>query len=207
MPAARAGLLASSAALWLLLPMPLRAAAPVTPAGEELAAALDAMDVEHRWLAHQHVHWRTGEYKSDSMRASTHCSVFVAAACTRLDVPILSPPAHAQKLLANAQADWLAGADGVRNGWQRLAGANEAQDAANGGALVVAVYKNPQSDRSGHIAIVRPAQKSAALLAAEGPDIIQAGGHNFQRASVRRGFANHSGAFESGQILYYRHAR
>ena len=54
---------------------------------------------------------------------------------------------------------------------------------------------------------MRPAQKSAAQLAAEGPDIIQAGGHNFQRTSMRRGFANHPGAFESGQILYYSHAR
>ena len=204
---AAALLAGAAAALGLMLPMTSRAAAPITPAGEELAAALAAMDVEHHWLAHQHVHWRTGEYRGDSPRSSTHCSAFVAATCARLGVPILSPPEHSAKLLANAQADWLAGANGARENWTRLPGASEAQDAANRGTLVVAVYKKPQPDRSGHIAIVRPAQKSPAQLVAEGPDIIQAGGHNFQRTSVRRGFANHPGAFAAGEIFYYAHAR
>ncbi|MBV9127562.1 MAG: hypothetical protein JO117_05690, partial [Verrucomicrobia bacterium] len=177
------------------------AAVPISPTAMKVAQVLDSMDVEHRWLAHQRVHWRTGEPRETSaspqqqsadneddqpQRISTHCSAFVAAACERLGVYILRPPEHVQKLLANAQAEWLPG-QGATAGWQPLADAEAAQDSANRGLLVVASYENRLATRPGHIAIVRPVDKTSAQLAAEGPDIIQAGGHNYARTSVRQG--------------------
>ena len=180
--------------------------AVVFPGGEQLTRFLDSLDVEHRWLAHTRVDWETGEATepSDDPAHSTHCSVFVAAACQRLHVPILHPPDHPQKLLANAQYDWLR-EQGPRNGWRQVFDAADAQNLANRGQLVVAVFKNPQPDHPGHIAIVRPASKTSDQIVAEGPDITQAGGHNYRRTSVRQGFAAHSLAFERGQIAYFAH--
>ena len=177
-----------------------------SPGGVQLATFLDSLDVEHRWLAHQRVDWETGATAgpSDHPAHATHCSLFVAAACQRLGVPMLHPPDHPQKNLANAQSDWLAG-QGPRNDWREIGGAAEAQALANDGQLVVAVFKNPQPEISGHIAIVRPSSKTADQLAAEGPDIIQAGGHNYRQTNLRNGFRAHPGAFEKGQIAYFVH--
>ncbi len=174
--------------------------------GEKLARHLDSMDVEHLWLAHQRVDWATGKPVGPSAdpEHSTHCSAFVAAACGRLGVPILHPPEHPQKLLSNAQHDWLK-EKGANNGWKQLADGFQAQEAANSGSLVVAVFKNPSAEHPGHIAIVRPSLKSAAQLEEDGPDIIQAGGHNYRQTSVRHGFANHPRAFQDAQILYFLH--
>ena len=72
--------------------------------------------------------------------------------------------------------------------------------------LVVAVYRNHHPKKSGHIAIIRPGAKTAAQIAEEGPDVIQAGGTNFNRASLKRGFANHPQAFARGEIRFYAHA-
>ncbi len=178
----------------------------IFPGGAQLAQFLDALDVEHRWLAHTRVDWETGDATepSDDPAHSTHCSAFVAAVCKRLDVPILHPPDHPQKLLANAQLDWLKG-QGPENGWRQLDNAADAQNLANRGQLVVAAFKNPDEKRPGHIVIVRPAAKTADQIVAEGPDIIQAGAHNYRRTTVRQGFGSHPMAFETGQILYFAH--
>jgi hypothetical protein len=56
----------------------------------------------------------------------------------------------------------------------------------------------------GHIAIVRPSEKSARALAENGPEIIQAGEHNHHKTNVRIGFENHPGAWPDG-VLYYAH--
>ena len=173
---------------------------------ERLAKFLDSMDVEHRWLAHSKVDWETGAAAGPSRDPahSTHCSAFVAAACQRLGVPMLHPPDHPQTLLANAQFDWLK-AQGPQNGWRQLNAASDAQAFANQGQLVVAVFKHPDPGHPGHIAIVRPASKTADQIAAEGPDVIQAGGHNYRQTSVRQGFKTHLLAFEQGQIAYFVH--
>lgn len=178
----------------------------ISPGGERLARFLDAMDVEHLWLAHSRVDWETGEVTkpSDDPAHSTHCSAFVAAACQRLKVPILHPPEHPQKLLSNAQYDWLKG-QGPAQGWQPLDSTSEAQTLANRGRLVVAAFKNPQPEHPGHIVIVRPSPKTTDQIAAEGPDIIQAGGHNYRRTSVRQGFVSHPMAFEKRRIAYFAH--
>jgi hypothetical protein len=182
---------------------------PVTPAGERLASSLDNMDVESKWLAHEHVNWETGEpdrgASDEGPGTHTHCSAFAAAAAKRMGVYLLRPPEHGQVLLANAQAEWLAGDDGRKNGWRRIATAHEAQRLANEGMFVVVVYPNPDPHLSGHIAIVRPSEKSAGALEENGPEIIQAGEHNHARTNVRIGFGNHPGAWPDG-VRYYAHA-
>ncbi|MGD0901834.1 MAG: hypothetical protein ABR924_02720 [Terracidiphilus sp.] len=181
---------------------------PIAPAGERLASILDSMNVESLWLAHEHVNWETGEADRDADYEGpgnhSHCSAFVAAAAKRLGVYLLRPPEHGQVLLANAQADWLAGEAGARAGWRAISGMEEAQRLANRGTLVLVLYRNPDRHVPGHIAIVRPSEKSARALEENGPEIIQAGEHNHNKTNVRIGFENHPGAWPGG-VLYYAH--
>lgn len=110
-------------------------AAEITPAAQQLAAAIDALDVEGHWPAGQHVHWETGvpDGKPEvSAGKHTHCSAFVAAAARQFDIYILRPPEHGQILLANAQYDWLA-KQGAQHQWQPLRDGEQAQDFANRG--------------------------------------------------------------------------
>jgi hypothetical protein len=182
---------------------------PITPAGLRLASTLDGMNVESLWLAHEHVNWETGEpdrgadYEGPGNH--THCSAFAAAAAKRLGVYLLRPPEHGQALLANAQADWLASAAAAKAGWRSVATMQQAQRLANEGSLVLVLYPNPDKRVPGHIAIVRPSQKSAKALDENGPEVIQAGEHNHARTNVKTGFENHPGAWPHG-VLYYAHA-
>jgi len=183
-------------------------AEPIQPAAESVVAAIDALDVEAHWPAGVHVDWRTGIPDGKPERTDgrhTHCSAFVASAAMQLGIYILRPPEHGQILLANAQYDWLAEA-GAAQGWTPLAGDLDAQNYANRGYLVVAVYKNHHDDKPGHIAIVRPSEKSAAAIRAEGPQITQAGGTNYRSTTVQRGFAGHPAAWERHEVRYYAHA-
>jgi hypothetical protein len=184
-----------------------RALDAVTPQAQAIITVLDAMGVESKWLAGERVHWDTGlptGVPETSPGKHTHCSAFVAAAAKNLGVYILRPPEHGQKLLANAQNEWLA-QEGVTNGWLKLANAAEAQAAANRGLLVVASYHNHHDDRPGHIAIVRPGNKTAEQIAAEGPDVIQAGSVNRTSISLRDGFAGHPAAWRDHEVMYYAH--
>jgi hypothetical protein len=195
-------------------PSPLNAARPksccgeITAAGRRLAGILDGMNVESLWLAHQHVNWETGEPdrggEYEGPNKHTHCSAFAAAAAKRMGVYLLRPPEHGQQLLANAQASWLGTEDARRQGWQEISGAVHAQTEANRGHLVVVVYGNSDSHEPGHIAIVRPSEKSAAALERNGPQIIQAGTHNHASMAARIGFASHPEAWPTG-VRYYVH--
>ncbi|MBM3826915.1 MAG: hypothetical protein FJ410_09400 [Verrucomicrobia bacterium] len=174
---------------------------------DELWKRLEAMDVEKLWLPGAIVDWKTGlptgQPFTDSPKRHTHCSQFVAAASFRLGVPLLRPPEHSPVGLANAQNDWLDSDAGRKAGWVRLKDGAEAQSLATEGRLVLASVKNPDPKRAGHIAIVRPGNKDAAALASEGPDIMQAGGTNFLRTSLKRGFANHPKEYD--QIAFHAH--
>jgi len=184
-----------------------RPADTVTPQAQAVSKVLDAMGVESKWIAGEHVYWETGlptGVPETSPGKHTHCSAFVAAAAKNLGVYILRPPEHGQKLLANAQNEWLAD-EGAARGWVRLADANQAQAAANRGLLVVASYHNHHDNRPGHIAIVRPGSKTAEQMAAEGPDVIQAGSVNKTSISLRDGFAGHPAAWRDHEIVYYAH--
>jgi hypothetical protein len=179
----------------------------VTPQAQAMMQALDAMGVESKWIAGQHVYWDAGlptGVPETSPGKHTHCSAFVAAAAKTLGVYILRPPQHGQMLLANAQNEWLADA-GTAQGWTRLADGGEAQAAANRGQLVVASYHNHHDDRPGHIAIVRAGAKTAEQIAAEGPDVIQAGAVNRTSISVKDAFKGHPAAWRDGEIVYYAH--
>jgi hypothetical protein len=197
------------------LPRPFNAAAeqpsccgPITPEGDRLAATLDGMRVESLWLAQEHVNWETGEPdrggEDEGPGHHTHCSAFAAAAAKRLGVYLLRPPAHGQKLLANAQIAWLGGATAQKLGWQRVSNMREAQRLANQGNLVLVAFQNPDKHLPGHIAIVRPSEKSFEALQRDGPQIIQAGIHNHASTVVRIGFLNHPGAWPDG-VRYYVH--
>jgi hypothetical protein len=181
---------------------------PITPAGVRLASTLDGMNVESLWLAHEHVNWETGEpdrgadYEGPGNH--THCSAFAAAAAKRLGVYLLRPPEHGQALLANAQADWLASQAAAKAGWRSVSTMQHAQRLANEGGLVLVLYPNPDKHVPGHIAIVRPSEKSPKALDENGPEIIQAGEHNHARTNVRTGFENHPGAWPRG-VLYFTH--
>ena len=182
---------------------------PISPAGEQLAATLDSMDVEAKWLAHEHVNWETGEPdgrgENEGPGTHTHCSGFAAAAAAKFNVYLLRPPQHGQVLLANAQADWLASEPATQAGWRKVPGGLAAQRLANQGNLVLVLYQNPDRHVPGHIAVVRPSTKSARALEENGPEIIQAGEHNHTKTNVRLGFENHPGAWPGG-VLYYMHA-
>jgi hypothetical protein len=199
-----------------LLPCPFNAApqqpsccGPITPAGHQLAATLDSMNVESLWLAHEHVNWETGEpdrgANDEGPGNHTHCSAFAAAAAKKLGVYLLRPPEHGQLLLANAQAEWLGSAAAQKAGWLKVAEMREAQRLANQGNLVLVVFPNPDKHVPGHIVIVRPSEKSLTALQENGPQIIQAGTHNHASTDVRIGFLNHPGAWPDG-VLYYVHS-
>ena len=181
---------------------------PITPAADRLASTLDSMDVESLWLAQEHVNWETGEpdrgANDEGPGNHTHCSAFAAAAAKKLGVYLLRPPEHGQLLLANAQAEWLADEAGRQAGWRSVPDMWEAQRLANRGQLVVVLYQNPDRHVPGHIAIVRPSEKSAQALNENGPEIVQAGEHNRNKISVRIGFENHPGAWPNG-VRYYMH--
>jgi hypothetical protein len=179
----------------------------ITPQAQQLVRELDTMGVETKWIAGEHVYWESGlptGVPETSPGKHTHCSAFVASAAKKLGVYILRPPEHGQKLLANAQNEWLA-EEGAGRGWRKLTDAREAQAAANRGLLVVASYHNHHDDKPGHVAIVRPGNKTPEQIAAEGPDVIQAGSVNATSISIKAGFAGHPAAWRDNEIAYYAH--
>ena len=182
---------------------------PILADGEKLVRFLDSMHVEEHWIAGAIVEWRTGEPTGKPIKDGgkhTHCSQFASAACDRLGIYILRPPEHSAVLLANAQFDWLPSEEGKAKGWSPVKDGIAAQDIANHGSLVVAVYRNHDPKKSGHIAIIRPSAKSEAEIKAEGPQVTQAGGTNRNSAPLKTGFSNHPDAFAKSEVRYYSHA-
>jgi hypothetical protein len=184
---------------------------PITPGGERLSQFLDDSDVTQRWLAGWHVDWRTGEAdraEPGGREAKTHCSAFVAAMAQRLGVYVLRPPEHIQELLANAQMRWLRDL-GADQGWQALASYVKAQEAANRGELVLEAFESPNLHKAGHVAIVRPSDKTREALDRDGPQETQAGEQNAISTTTMTGFRHHPGAWlpdGAGDLRYYAHA-
>jgi hypothetical protein len=184
---------------------------PISAAGGRLAAFLDGTGVDHLWLHGFRVNWETGEAISawGDGRPHTHCSAFVASAAMRLGIYILRPPEHSQVLLANAQMGWLRGPEAVAIGWRQLPDVTAAQNRANLGELVLAVFENPDPDKPGHIAIIRPSEIDAANLLANGPFVTQAGLRNALSVPLAEGFASHRGAWVAGgtgSVRFFAHA-
>jgi hypothetical protein len=183
----------------------------ITPDGYRLAEMIDSMDVENNWLAHEHVDWETGKADRPADYVghdkATHCSAFAAAVGERLHVYMLRPPDHPQTFLASAQAEWFHERSGVSEGWLPLVGPGHeqrAQELANQGNLAVIVYESPDPHKPGHIAIVRPSEKSAEALQQEGPQIAQAGAKNHNSSIAALSFTHHPGAWPDG-VRYYWH--
>jgi hypothetical protein len=181
---------------------------PITDKAQRLLKFYDGLGVEHKWLAGAHVNWETGEPDGGPVSAigkHTHCSAFVGSVSKQLGIYILRPPEHGQLLLANAQLDWLE-KSGAAQGWESLPDAVAAQVAANKGMFVVASYRNHDSKKPGHIAIIRPSLKPVDQLTTEGPDEIQAGLTNHSDTTLEKGFAGHPLAWERGkEVRFYAH--
>ena len=183
---------------------------PITPDGQRLAALLDHSGLDHLWQPHIHINWQTGvpdPARPGWSRRITHCSAYAASMAERVGVYLLRPPAHGQIELANAQFAWLAG-PGRQHGWKEV-DARAAQTLANQGYFVLAVFKNPDPHLPGHVAIIRPSEKSIALLEANGPEEAQAGLHNRVHTTISHGFAEHKGAWlpnDTGSIRFFAHA-
>jgi hypothetical protein len=176
---------------------------PIDQNGQRLARLLDGTGVDHLWLRGWHVNWETGAPDREAPggpEAKTHCSAFVAAIAERLGIYVLRPPQHPQNLLANAQMRWLR-EDGQEAGWSPVAGPREAQALANKGELVLAVWENPNPHRPGHIAIIRPSERTDAQLAAEGPEETQSGTKNYLATTVSVGFRSHP----KDELRYFAH--
>lgn len=81
-----------------------------------------------------------------------------------------------------------------------------AQQAANDGLLVIAIHRNHSDDRPGHTAIVRPSAKLDAAILAEGPEVAQAGGTNYNATSLARGFAGYRAAWgRKREVRFFAH--
>ena len=183
------------------------AAAPASDLSIKVFAIIDALDVEHKWPAGTRIDWETGLPNGKPVTGTgknTHCSAFVAVAARALGIYILRPPEHGTKLLANAQVDWLL-TEGAAQGWVQLLDMGQAQEKANQGYLVVASYRNHNPEKPGHIVIIRPGNKDAATLAAEGPDETQAGLLNYRSTTLVNGFAGHRRAWSDHEILFFAH--
>jgi len=183
----------------------------ITEQGKQLAEVLDSMNVENRWLAHQHINWKTGEPDRPETYTgsgrSSHCSAFAAAVGERLNVYMLRPPDHSQILLASAQAEWFHDKSGANSGWKAIEGPDHdrwAQELANQGNLVVIVYESPDEHKPGHIVIVRPSEKSLEALHKEGPQVAEAGMENYNSTIAATSFTHHPGAWPNG-VHYYWH--
>jgi hypothetical protein len=192
----------------------------ISPNGKKLASILDQMEVEKRWLSGRYVNWESGEPIEKAVtdgKPHTHCSAFVASATKKLGLYVLRPKGkddpegvagHSETLLANAQYDWLSSAEGRKFGWLPVASPQEAQKIANRGYLVIASFKEADPKKSGHIAIVRPSTRSEGAIDRDGPEIIQAGGTNFNAGTVRAGFGNHPAAWRiDRQVRFFRNTK
>jgi hypothetical protein len=184
---------------------------PITAQGHQLERFLDDSGVDHLWLAGWHVDWRTGERdhaEPGGAAAKSHCSAFAAAMAERLRIYVLRPPEHRQELLANAQMRWLRD-HGAEQGWRALGTQVDAQAAANRGELVLEAFENRDPHKPGHIAIVRPSEKSLIEVARDGPQETQAGEQNALSVTTAVGFRHHPGAWKpggDGGLRYYAHA-
>jgi hypothetical protein len=173
----------------------------ITPVGKQLRAKLDSLHVEDHWQAGEHItNWKTGEADDKEGGPRTHCSLFVAAVCSELELPMLNPPP--QTHLANRQQEWLL-KEGKEKGWKRVKDVVKAQRLANQGVLVLASYKNGNPKKAGHIAVVRPAEVTVEEVQEKGPRITQAGARNYRETNVKTGFRYHKEAWANGEVIFF----
>jgi hypothetical protein len=184
---------------------------PITPAGQRLIVALDSLDVEHRWPKHRAVEWDTGlpsgPVEEQIHDPDTHCSTFVAAVGKRVGVYMPRPPLYSQLRLSEAQLSYFDSRSGRDAGWYKVDTAEQAQALANQGKLVIVGFmgiKTQSEHLTGHIAVVRPSERTEAQVQESGVLVSQAGSDNRRSTSARFGFRHHPGAFPS-KLQYFAH--
>jgi hypothetical protein len=161
----------------------------------DLAKFYDSFDVENEWQQNRYISWKSGreiKEKNENNSYKTHCSAFVSAVSSRLGIPLLRPPQVSTEGLANKQFDWLEN-NGIDNLWIKLKSPLDAQETANCGYFVIAVYKNHNNSNGGHIAIVRPYQSEQNInkhVSHYGPRICQAGFINSSSIDAIQVFEN-----------------
>ena len=127
-------------------------------------------------------------------QGKTYCNIFVwdVTRAMGAEVPhwvdsggnIVAPgAAGASEININGGVNWMRSHGIPNHNWRSVTPA-EAQDAANQGLVSVVMWKNPTGGH-GHTAIVRP-----GTLNGNGPEIAQAGRHNFNLGRVANGFGN-----------------
>jgi hypothetical protein len=167
----------------------------IDSAGYALQKFYMSQHVDSLWITGHTVDWETGapDESNAKIDLGSHCSAFVASVCKQKGLYILRPPAHDTELLANAQYTWLHSADAKNKGWKEIKQDRMimAQQLADSGVMVVASYKNPNPNWSGHIALVMPTEISADSVNANGPMTIQAGKTNSNCIPLRQGFGHH----------------
>lgn len=128
----------------------------------------------------------------------TFCNIFVCDCALAMQVvlphwampdgtPAKPGAPGAGELSANALSEWIEGKAGRAAGWVECS-RQKAQEAANNGLPVVALWKNPAG--KGHAAWVRPGEWRL-----DGPWMIQAGARNFEQATMRECFGMHAPRF------------
>src|SRR5215471_523769 len=134
---------------------------------------------------------------------NTYCNIFAwdVSRAMGAEIPhwidsagnIAAPGApHASEVNINGGINWMR-SHGVTQFGFRACSPQDAQDAANQGKLAVIMWKNTGSGH-GHVAVVRP-----GTVTTGGPEIAQAGRHNFNDGHVINGFG------QLGPLEYFSH--
>lgn len=124
----------------------------------------------------------------------TYCNIFVwdVTRAMGTEIPhwidgagnIAVPGApHTNEININGGVNWMRSHGVPQHGWKKVT-PQEAQDAANQGLVSVVMWKNPTGGH-GHTAVVRPGS-----INQKGPEIAQAGRHNFNWGRIADGFGS-----------------
>lgn len=127
---------------------------------------------------------RSVRYLKGARGGKVWCNRFACDVLSAMGVPI--PYQRANEIF-----DWYQ-KFGVGCGWQDVPAMRAAYDASQG-RPVIACWKNPVPDASGHVAIVVPSKGPGIWVA-------QAGLENFSFGLMRRGFG------ESKPVVFWSHA-
>jgi hypothetical protein len=114
-------------------------------------------------------------------RLITYCNVFVSD-CTRAFACEIPHWWHGKEQTANENIGWLNSGHGALHGWVKNIDETGARVSALVGRPTVAVWRNPNPNIPGHMAMVLPDHD--ALV------IAQAGRENFERCRLNVGFGD-----------------
>ena len=136
-------------------------------------------------------------------QGKTYCNIFVWDVTRAMGVEIPHWIDNAGKIAApgspqafeiniNGGVNWMKSHGVPQHAWRKVS-PSEAQGAANQGLISVVMWKNPTGGH-GHTGVIRPGSATN-----KGPELAQAGRHNFNWGHVTDGFGN------LGPLEYYIH--